>query len=172
MEKIRSGFIIVSLVFAFSSCGEIETLPEIPKIEFTNFTVFDTTDILGNRAKGGRLKFYFEDGDGNIGLPTPVPDQESDSVNLFFSLLRKEDGEVVPAPDNDPLKPSAYRIPYMERTGQNTILQGTIAVTFLYNFFSEEDTIRYEFYLKDRAENVSNTVSTNDIVLSANGIYE
>jgi hypothetical protein len=60
----------------------------------------------------------------------------------------------------------------MERTGQNTILQGTIAVTFLYNFFSEEDTIRYEFYLKDRAENLSNTVSTNDIVLSVNAVYE
>jgi hypothetical protein len=172
MEKIRNGFIIVSLVFAFSSCGEIETLPEIPKIEFTSFTVFDTIDILGNSAKGGRLKFYFEDGDGNIGLPTPVPGQESDSLNLFFSLLRKEDGELAPAPDNDPLKPSAYRIPYMERTGQNTILQGTIAVTFLYNFFSEEDTIRYEFYLKDRAENLSNTVSTNDIVLSVNAVYE
>ena len=43
---------------------------------------------------------------------------------------------MVPAPDNDPFKPIAYRIPYMERLGQNKILKGTISVTFLYLFYS------------------------------------
>ena len=77
-------------------------------------------------------------------------------------------------PGNDIMKPSDYRIPYMERTGQNKILKGTIAVTFLYLFYSAEDTdtIRYDFYLKDRADNLSNTESTSEIFLSVNGIYE
>ncbi len=76
------------------------------------------------QSKGGRLKFYFEDGDGNLGLPAPEPGQENDSTNLFFTLYRMTDGVMDPAPDDDPLKPSDYRIPYMERTGQNKILKG------------------------------------------------
>jgi hypothetical protein len=172
MEKIKYPVIIVFLVFALSSCADIKTLPDEPRIEFTSFSVFDTVDILGNSAKGGRLKFYFEDGDGNVGFPAPEPGQENDSTNLFFKLYRMTNGVMAPAPDNDPLKPSDYRIPYMEKTGQNTILQGTISVTFLYLFYFETDTIRYDFYLKDRADNLSNTVSTNPISLFINGVYK
>jgi hypothetical protein len=78
---------------------------------------------------------------------------------------------MIPAPDNDPLKPSSYRIPYMERLGQNKILRGTISVTFLYLFYSPTDTIRYDFYIMDRAMNESNVASTSEIVISVNGIY-
>jgi hypothetical protein len=77
-----------------------------------------------------------------------------------------------PAPVNDLLKPSSYRIPYMERLGQNKILKGTISVTFLYLFYSPSDTIRYDFYIKDRAQNVSNVASTNEIILSVNNVYK
>jgi hypothetical protein len=82
-----------------------------------------------------------------------------------------KNGVIGPAPDNDPLKPSNYRIPYMEIVGQNKILKGTIAVTFFYLFYSEEDTIRYDFYIKDRAEHISNTVSSSEIPLFYNGVY-
>jgi len=77
-----------------------------------------------------------------------------------------------PVADNDPLKPSPYRIPYMERLGQNKILKGTISVTFLYLFYSPTDTIRYDFYIKDRALNESNVASTSEIVLSVNKTYQ
>jgi hypothetical protein len=76
-------------------------------------------------------------------------------------------------PDNDLLKPSDYRIPYMERTGRNKILKGTITVSFLYTFYEPKDSsiIRYDFYIKDRALNVSDTASTSEIELSINGLY-
>ncbi len=165
-------FFILPLITAVS-CRKIVQLPPEPKIEFLNFAVFDTTDILGNLCKGGRLSFHFEDGDGNIGLRTP-DGSETDTTNLFFTLFRKVDGVMEEIPDNDILKPSNYRIPFMERTGQNKIIKGTIAITFLYLFYSEEatDTIRYDFYLKDRADNLSNTESTAEIFLSVNDIYE
>jgi hypothetical protein len=146
-------------------------LPAVPHIEYTSFTIFDTTDILGNYSKGGRLRFHFEDGDGDLGLKPPAGTQ-TDSTNLFFTLYRKEGGIMLPAPANDPLFPSAYRIPYMSRLGQNKILKGTISVTFLYLFYSPADTIKYDFYIKDRALNESNVVSTNEIVLSVNSIYK
>ncbi len=165
-------FFILPLITSVS-CRKIEQLPPEPKIEFMNFAVFDTTDILGNLCKGGRLSFHFEDGDGNLGLQTP-DGSETDTTNLFFTLFRKVGGVMVEVPGNDILDPSDYRIPYMERNGQNKILKGTIAVTFLYLFYSEEatDTIRYDFYLKDRADNLSNTESTAEIFLSENNIYK
>ena len=161
---------VIVLIILFSSCHKIEQLPDVPRIEFTSFTVFDTTDILGNSQKGGRLKFYFEDGDGDLGLPSPDNDQ-TDTTNLFFTLYRKAGGPMIQAPDDDPLKPSSYRIPYIDRPGRNKIIKGTIAVTFFYLFYSDSDTIRYDFYVKDRANHDSNTASTSEIVISVNDIY-
>jgi hypothetical protein len=173
--KIKTCLVIVVFsVLALVSCGKIDTLPEEPRIEFTSFTVFDTIDILGNTVKGGRLKFYFEDGDGNVGLNPPSADDEVplDSVNLILTLYRMNDGSLIPASGNDPLKPTGYRIPYMERTGQNKILKGDISVVIMYLFYTEEDSIKYDFYIKDRAENLSNTDSTGVIPLFYNGVYE
>lgn len=169
MQKLKYPVNLLLLILLAGSCGKIEHLSPVPRIEFTSFAVFDTVDPLGNDAKAGRLKFYFEDGDGNIGLREPTGD-EADTNNLFLVLNRKTNGVMNPAPDDDPLKPSDYRIPYMERLGQNKITKGEIAVTILYLFYSENDTISYDFYLKDRDNNESNTATTCEIVLSENGI--
>lgn len=83
---MRSVIFPVALLFTllFSvSCRKIEKLPPEPSIKFTSFEVFDSTDILGNIDKGGRLKFYFEDGDGDLGLQAPQ-DNNTDSTNLFL----------------------------------------------------------------------------------------
>jgi len=172
MRTIKLLIILLITVLIVDSCQKIEQLSNIPNIEFTSFTVFDTIDILGNHNKAGRLKFYFEDGDGDIGLDEPTY-YNPDTTNLFLTLFRKTDGVMVPSEIiNDPLLPySSYRIPYMERLGQNMILKGTISVIFLYYEFSPNDTIKYDFYIKDRALNESNTESTSEIVISNNIIY-
>jgi hypothetical protein len=171
---MRRAAIIISLIIIMltGSCTKIQHLPPEPYIEYRDFSVFDTTDILGNICKGGRLKFYFQDGDGNLGLASPE-ETGQDTTNLFFTLYRKTRGVMAEVPDNDPMKPSSYRIPYMSREGQNKILKGTISITFIYLFYEpkDKDTIMYEFYLKDRAENLSNTASTTEIPLSVNGVY-
>ncbi len=174
MEPIKYTITALLFITVAFSCRKIDSLPPEPRIEFTSFAVFDTTDILGNSYKGGKLKFYFEDGDGDLGLPQPSPDETADTINLFMTLYRKEDGIMIPVSDGDPLKPSGYRIPYMYRLGQNKILKGTIAVTFLYLFYSPQDSaiIRYNFYIKDRADNISNTESTSEIALSVNDVYD
>lgn len=174
-KKMKIFRYIIPVLFAILtvvSCSKIETLSDIPHIEYRSFKVFDTTDILGNYCKGGRLNFYFEDGNGDIGLESPVYELD-DTVNLFFTLYRKTGKVFTEVPESDPINPSDYRIPYMERTGQNKILKGTISVTFMYLFYPVEntDTVKYEFYIKDRAENLSDTVTTNEIVLSVNGLY-
>lgn len=162
-RAILAGILIFFPLLIFS-CLKVEKLSAIPAITFTSFQTFDTTDILGNQARGGRLKFHFVDGDGDLGLDPPTSTGQ-DSVNLFFTLYRLTNGVLVPAADNDPLKPSPYRIPYLSQVGQDQALIGTISVTFLYLFYTPADTIKYEFYIKDRADHVSDTVSTCEIPL-------
>jgi hypothetical protein len=170
MKSFWFTALILFAVITLDSCRKIEQLSPVPNIRYTSFTIFDTTDILGNESKGGKLLFYFEDGDGDVGLKVPT-DNSADSTNLFFTLYRKKDGQMVPAETGDPLYPSAYRIPYMERLGQNKILKGTIQVTFLYLFFEPGDTIQYDFFLKDRANHESNSATTSEIPISVNNTY-
>ncbi len=172
MKITKPLVIIIITVLVMGSCRKIQHLPPVPYIEFTSFTIFDTVDILGNANKAGKLKFYFEDGDGDLGLNQPSSNQ-TDTTNLFLKLFRKVDGNMVEITDKyDPLLPySSYRIPYLDRQGQNKILKGTISVTFLYQSYSAGDTIMYDFYIKDRAQNESNTASTTEIVVSSNDIY-
>jgi hypothetical protein len=172
MKIFRYIITVAILAMAFVSCGKIQSLPDTPHIEFTSFNVFDTTDILGNDCKGGRLNFYFEDGDGDLGLDAPE-EGFPDSVNMFLILYRKSGTTFSAVLGDDPLHPSDYRIPFMKATGQNKILKGTISVTFLYLFYEPEntDTVKYEFSIKDRAQNFSETVTTAEIYLSVNGTY-
>jgi hypothetical protein len=173
MKPIKYTVLIILILILGGSCHKIQMLPDEPYIKFSSFAVFDSTDILGNYCKGGRLKFYFEDGDGDLGLDVAEAGV-ADTTNLFFTLYKKTDGVMVQVSDSgDLLKPSNYRIPYMERTGRNKILKGTISVTFLYTFYESRDSIliKYNFYIKDREEHYSDTVSTSEIPLSVNGLY-
>jgi hypothetical protein len=170
MRSINYIALLLGLVLFLGSCRKIIKLPPEPYIEFVSFTVFDTTDILDNDSKGGRLKIYFEDGDGDLGLKPG----DADTTNLFLTLYRKTKGEMVQVPDNDLMKPSDYRIPYMERTGNNKILKGTITIAMLYLFYNpvDNDTIMYDINIRDRAEHFSNTISTSEIALSFNNVYK
>jgi hypothetical protein len=170
MKLAKYLTLTIIFIVLFFSCGKIVKLPPTPFIRFRSFEVFDSTDILDNNVKGGRLNFYFEDGDGDLGLQPPGGLTVVDSTNLFFILFRKTSGIFVKAADNDPLKPSSYRIPYMDRQGQNKILRGNIRITFLYLFSNPTDTIKYMFYIKDRTQNYSDTVSTCEIVLNNNSV--
>ena len=151
-----------------ASCGPIETLPPEPDIEFRAFSLYDTI-LLGNPAKAGKITFYFEDGDGDLGLDTTVTPDVDPSSNLFFRLYRKINGTFELAQPSDPLFPSEYRIPYIDAEGQNKILKGTIDVTLFYLKYNPDDTLYYDFWIKDRGGNESNTATTCIVVLGENG---
>lgn len=172
MRKFKLLVIFILTLASVMACIKIEQLPARPSIEFTSFEVFDTLDILGNLSKGGRLLFRFEDGDGDLGLPAPSG-LIADTTNMHLTLYRKINGSMVRVTDKyDPLLPyDSYRIPFMERLGQNQILKGSISVTLIYQSYKQGDTIKYEFYIKDRAENISNFASTAEIIVSENKIY-
>lgn len=172
MRQFKLLVIFIIFIVAVISCIKVDKLPARPNIEFTSFEIFDTLDILGNTSKAGRLRFRFEDGDGDLGLNSPVGSQ-TDTTNMHLTLFRKIKGSMVRVTDKkDPLLPyDSYRIPFMERLGQNQILRGYISVTLIYQSHKQGDTIQYEFYIKDRAENYSNFVTTAEIIVSENKIY-
>ena len=172
MRKVKLTVIFIITLAAVSACIKIEQLPPEPKIEFTSFEIFDTLDILGNTSKGGRLLFRFEDGDGDLGLTSPDGTQ-TDTTNMNLVLYRKTNGEMVKVTDKyDPLLPyDSYRIPFMQRLGQNQILKGSISLSFIYQSYEPGDTIKYDFFIKDRAENISNMEETAEIIVSENNIY-
>ncbi len=161
-----SLFILIALSM---SCVKIRHLPPEPVIEFRDFTVFDTITLLGP-SKAGRLNFYFEDGDGDLGFDAQGV-YLGDTTNLFITCYKKTSGNYVEITDPyDPLKPGNYRIPYIEMTGQNQAMTGTIEVTIYYSLLTSfDDTVRYDFWVKDRAGHISNTASTCDIVFSGDG---
>jgi hypothetical protein len=168
MKTIKYLVIILSIGFSLSSCRKVEQLPPVPLVKFTSFTVFDTITQLG-KYKAGRLEFYFEDGDGDLG--SILPDQGgtvTETPDLYISLFRKKGGIMVASTDTTDLL--SYRIPYMERPGVNKILKGTISVSIFY-FLPPTDTIKYDFYVTDRASNISNVASTSEIIVSDNKIY-
>lgn len=166
----RSIFIIIaSVILIAGSCKPIENLPDEPAIEFRAFDLSDDVDTLGNPVKAGKLTFYFEDGDGDLGLEAPKVPGVDPSGNLFFRLYRKNGNTFDLAGPTDPLYPSEFRIPFLETGGQNKILKGTVEVTLLYYFYNTTDTLYYDFWIRDRGGNDSNTATTCIFTLGDNG---
>jgi len=165
MVRKRNIILLAIIILVPISCKKIQQLPPEPVISFTGFSMFDSTTILGNTHKAGILEFHFEDGDGDIGLAQPYPDDPNpDTTNLTFFVYKKGNGLF-----NEPSDTIGYRIPYIERIGQNQVLKGTIQITFLYIGYLNSDTIFYEFFLEDRAGNISNTSQSCEIAFTGEG---
>ncbi|MFN2380133.1 MAG: hypothetical protein ABR519_07985 [Bacteroidales bacterium] len=171
MMKLPLKYILLLIPAIILSCGKIKQIPPEPSIEFRQVEVFDTIEPqLGNMARASRITFYFEDGDGDIGYIRDYAG-DNDTLNLFFEAWLKKNG-LFTEPDNDDLiQSTSFSIPDIEPEGQNKIVRGTIDVVLFYYLFNVDDTARYEFYLKDRAGNISNVSETCEIPIGYPGIY-
>lgn len=171
MNSVLKILILISLIsLSFFNCKKPQRYPDTPSIEFDTFYVVDSVDLLGNNTKYGMLKFAFIDGDGDIGLnpsDTFYP-YDSSSIyynNMFIKLYQFLDGSFQEVDLQIPLN---YRIkPRFESTGQNTVLKGFVITKMEYStyFLSLYDTVKYSFYICDRALNISNTAESGTIYL-------
>ncbi len=145
-------FFGLSLSLLFGSCSKRKEFSEVPEISLRSFKTFnDSASVI--------LKFT--DGDGDIGQ------KDNDTVppyNMFVKYYEKRNGifneVILPAPFN-------YRIPLLNPSGRNKAMQGEIHLDVTpsyYNPLSKYDTIRFEFYIWDRAGHESNHVNSNDVV--------
>ena len=151
-------------------CVKTEPVSTIPQITFKRFELFDAIDTsLGNHILRGVLKFSFIDGDADIGMDGTIDATDTvvtDKYNLFLVPFEKIDTNYYPIAQDTLLPVPNYRIAHdvkMDRTGQNKTIKGTITVNIDYYTVPQYDTIRYDFYILDRAKNKSNVEVTNDI---------
>ncbi len=163
-------FAALLAMIIFSACEDIQSYPDNPQIEYKSFGLYSTVDALGNKILVGQLEFDFTDGDGNIGIKSDSSTNIADSLkyNLFLSLFNKDGGDFEKVED---LRSLNFRIPYIEREGQNKTLKGSITVDLEYKTI-EYDTIFYSFYITDRDYNRSNIDSTDILIFTGTEFLE
>jgi len=170
--------LILSLLFilVFNSCKRIEEYPPEPVISYTDFVkIFNETDSIYDR---GILKFEFTDGDGDLGLGKsdtfpPFNPGSKYYYNLIIDYFEVRNGVETHVPltfynseteQYDTVYLSA-RIPLLTPKGSNKALTGEINDTiFIYNYFSDFDTLFLKFKIVDRALHESNLEITPYIV--------
>ena len=159
-------YILLIIIITIYGCGEIISYPDTPEVSFKSYGLYISEDILGNKILLGKLEIDFTDGDGDIGLNQPPSEEyvpDSLKYNLFLSLHKIENMQPVKVEgDEGDLK---YRIPYIERTGQNKTIKGTIYIDIEYKTI-DYDSIFYTFYLVDRGFNKSNVDTTRVIIFT------
>ncbi len=161
--------LVILLTISFQQCQELPEYPDVPIINYENFSLYINTNNLGQEVLTGKLNFSFTDGDGNIGLE-PRPDTiaiglpDTQRYNLFLQVHDYQNEAFTKVPDEygGILK---YVIPYMDKQP----LSGTISVTIEYPII-RYDTVFYTFYLYDRDFNKSNTDTSDVLNLSGIGL--
>ncbi len=148
-------------VLVLSSCKKQEQYPIVPLIEFKDYIIesgngIDTAIVL---------IFSFKDGDGDLGFP----DEDSVSKSIHVYYYKKKDGVFILRVKPEDLANFDVKLPMFLNTGVKRPLKGDIEYSInvsldapaLYEF----DTIKVEFTLVDRASNVSNLISTPEIII-------
>ena len=154
--------VIIGLTFIVS-CHEITQYSEIPAITYKSHIARDSFDILGNSTKFVELTFSIIDGDGDFGLAdddTLPPFDTIYNFNFFPTLFAKNDTgflEVSIAYPN-------FRIPFVQVENHKAYKADIIIEMEYITSFLETDTIKYDFYVVDKALNESNVVTTPEII--------
>jgi len=157
LHFLTPAVIITTLVL--STCDPIDKASDVPEIKFKSFTLYDR-DTLGFQIKAGEMIFSFIDGNADFGVE---PNSE-DTLNLFLLPFHKVNMAYEPLNvDTFGRKYKVKNDDAMVRVGQNKTVKGEIKLQVYFFVIPPFDTIRYDFYILDRAGNKSNVASTSDI---------
>jgi hypothetical protein len=153
---------LISFLFLLASCEKEDQYPDIPEVKYKSFTMAEETEN-GFENIIGRLSFTFTDGDGDIGIDpnTETADDTptTEIYNTFITRFYKENNQFV----RDTT--ITYIIPYMEDGEYRKYLKGEIEIKLYFTDFNY-DTLKFDFYIYDRANHKSNTESTPEIIVS------
>ena len=155
------------ILLGLNSCIETEVVSPIPAITFKKLEAYMAYDSLGNYAPKADLEFDFIDGDADIGIYEDEVDTvawNENNYNVFLRPYQKIDTTYIPIELDHSKPPPYYTIWHddkLDRVGQNKTIRGTITLTI--PDLPPYDTIRYDFYITDRAGHNSNTESTTDL---------
>ncbi len=166
MKRSLVYLFIISVVF--SSCIKTEEVSPIPEIAFKSLEVGLVYDsLLEQYLTAGELEFTFIDGDADIGIYEGSVDTvtwNENNYNVFLHPYQKIDTSYIAIELDSSMPPPYYTIWHddkLDRVGQNKTIKGTISIIIL--DLPPYDTIRYEFFIRDRAGHNSNIETTTDI---------
>lgn len=159
---------ILSLSFLVS-CKKVSDYSNIPNIEFKETKLTKTEDLLGNKVYRIRLKFYLIDGDGDVGLVKNMgkPYVGDSAFNYFSELFYMKNNQwhtdtlILDSTKN-------FIIPYLNNfLGSSKFLKASVFIDYEYaHLLFKYDTIRYSFYVMDRAFNKSNIAFSDTIAIN------
>ncbi len=142
MKKI---VLIISLLFFGCKKEELREDMDVPYISIKRIT----PKIVQEFTESVLLEISYEDGNGDLGFHDP------DVLSLSVQDSRLE-------------TPDYYHIPPLAPDGEEIYIKGTFNIylntTFLIGVGSSEK-LRYTVRIKDRAENWSNTVTSEEITV-------
>lgn len=188
-RTLRFGLLFAFIGVAFSSCISPPDFPDTPSIEFKSMKVTRNTAELTDTVT---ITIGFKDGDGDLGLNSeeysstspPYNRLNSDGTknlnhwNYFLKIFVKNRSNnqfeplTVRANGSTIDDPTVYysQFPHLEpNADKKAPLKGDLNFeqTFgLGNEFNPGDEVRFEVYIKDRALNTSNTVTTSTFVVT------
>lgn len=147
---MRHIFILAIISIIAISCNKKTKYANIPKITFKDLSA---KSVTAGSESTVYISFLFEDGDGNIGFGTN---------NLFLKDSR--DTQWIP-----------YMIPNIpDKFNPESGLKGILMVKYPAAFLllrtdtlhAETDTLTWDIYMKDKAGNTSNTITTTPLILT------
>lgn len=173
MKRLIAFLVVAALVITvYSGCKKPETFPIIPAIEFKSIGSYKN---ISGKDSVTVITISFTDGDGDIGYAPagngPVFDDTSSAYyyNFIVHFYEKKNGVWVRDTvfDRPPFSGFSGRLPNLTPRGENKALKGDISMDQYISFYPvQNDTIKYEVYIYDRALHKSNTVMTSEIVIT------
>jgi len=167
---MKNALLIIGLILTFIiGCVETEPVSTIPEITFKNFELFVAYDTFQERDMlFGKLKFDFIDGNADIGLyyQEDTISWNENNYNVYLKPYEKVDSQYFKIPDDSLNLPPYFIIAHndkLDRVGQNKTIKGSITINIEYFILPPYDTIRYEFFIRDRDGNKSNVEVSSDI---------
>jgi hypothetical protein len=157
--KFKISILLLISAVTFVSCYKTPEYPDIPTVKFENFEKPNTIFTLGET---GNLILSFTDGDGDLGKAS----NQDSSSRVYYRNQR----------DTTFFKENYYVIPNIPSKGTTDAISGTIAIKLseaLFNSYEayfllkgiSVDTFTYQVYVTDRANHVSNIITTPPIIV-------
>ena len=168
-------FLVICIII--TACTDIQQYSAVPEIHFKSLTFYRVynSDIASN-LDSASIEFSFIDGDADLGVYDQINNDSSepDSVRygIFISFFVKQNGQFIehffvehPTDSTTDTLTLNQLLPYdskMDRVGQDKTVKGTIKVGIPMPAKLPYDTMRFEFYIRDRALHKSNVEVTDE----------